>query len=70
MKETVNLSQRLVCCADILGFSSKFKGMQNAQKYDEYFQIINALKSSCHNIGDYRVDPPEFSWQRVNFYWF
>lgn len=70
MQKIVNPSQRLVCCADILGFSPKFKRMHSIQKYDEYFQIINVLKSSCHNIGDYRVDPPEYSWQRVNFYWF
>lgn len=63
-------SQRIVCYSDILGFSPKFRGMPSDQKYHEYNQIIETLRSACHYSCDYRVEPAEFSLKRSNFYWF
>lgn len=70
MEYETKSSQRLVCCADILGFSKKFQGMPTNQKHQEYTKIIETLKSACHYICDYRIEPSAFSLKRCNFYWF
>jgi len=63
-------SKRLVCCADILGFSSKFIKLSTEQKVQKYKDIITSVKSSCHSFQDYISKDPKFSLKRTNFYWF
>jgi len=63
-------SKRLVCCADILGFSSKFIKLSTEQKVQKYKDIITSVKSSCHSFQDYISEDPNFSLKRTNFYWF
>ncbi|MBN2397684.1 MAG: hypothetical protein JXI32_04830 [Deltaproteobacteria bacterium] len=63
-------SKRLVCCADILGFSNKFGKLPTGDKIEKYRNIITAVKSSCHFYQDYTGVEPNFSVKRANFYWF
>lgn len=63
-------SKRLVCCADILGFSAKFGKLLTEQKIDKYKDIITSVKSSCHSYQDCTSEEPKFSLKRSNFYWF
>lgn len=63
-------SKRLVCCADILGFSNKFGKLLTENKIKKYKDIITSVKSSCHSYQDCTREEPKFSLKRTNFYWF
>jgi len=70
MQDKTDSINKLVCCADILGFSPKFTGMPKEKKILIYSEIIEALKSACHRVSDYRKTPAVFSLKRTNLYWF
>lgn len=61
---------KIVCCADVLGFSAKFSALSTNEKRDEYSLIIEAVKSACHSIQDYRREQVTYNLKRSNFYWF
>jgi len=44
--------------------------MTPKDKHQKYFRIIEALKSACHYVADYRKEPSAFSLLRCNFNWF
>ena len=62
--------KRLVCCADIVGFSNKLENFPTPEKIQKYREIIQSVKSACHWVQHPIGEDPQFSLKRTNFHWF
>ena len=63
------MTKKIICYADILGFSTKFQSLSTIEKREVYLSLITKVEDACHWQKCYS-DTPKFNSKRCDFYWF